>query len=826
MPNRVSRRPARAFAACLAATAGLLVFAAPASADDGAGAAPESPERRLDRGRELFSQVCGDCHGEDGGGVPDVYESPLHGDLPVARLAEYIEKTMPDGSPEDIVGDDAALLAEYLHGSFYTETARLRNAPPRVELSRLTGDQFRRSVLALGLSFTGDAEIRPDVRGLAAEYRKRGGDWKQRLAFERTEPTVDLAVPKGSVPEPADGDARGPGAGGLAEEGFDAMYRGALLPPVTGEYELTVDCTDSVELQVNEEMAIQEKVVSADKTRRSVKAFLVAGRPMPVHLIVTKMMGERFDQKLEERDFHVRLLWTVPHRAEEVVPARHLLPGWFPKTVTVSTPFPPDDRSAGYERGVAVSAAWDEAATEAAFQTADLLVGAEDRASKFLKLKKDDSPERQAEKARAFCEEWTERAFRRPLTEEQRATYIDRHFADGRHWKDAVRRCVVTTLKSPYFLYPTLHAAIAEAAGEEPDQYDRAAILALTLWDSLPDDWLRSDAEKGNLSEPSQVAYHAKRMSEDWRATVKLQGFFADWLVPEGADQMAKDETLFPGFGPEAAGDLRTSLELTIGETLAAEKADFKALWNADHLHLNARLAEFYEDDLVDPSRVPTDGTFAKVAVKPGRRAGLLTHPLLMAGYAHHRVTSPIHRGVFVARKLLGRSLKPPKEAFSLLPEDFDENMTTRERIAHQTGETNCLVCHQLINPLGFSLEQFDAIGRYRTEEKTPGSVRPVDAAAAYETPAGEVLNFAGAADLSRFIADSPDAHAAFVQRLFRHAVKQPCAAFGLETRQELAAAFAESGTDIRAAFAAAAATAALGPDRHADDEPAETAQN
>ena len=663
MPNRVPCRPARS----LAATAAALLLAAPAFAGPGEdenaarGAAAETPEQRLARGRDLFLQTCGDCHGEDGGGVEDVYESPLHGDLPVARLADYIEKTMPDGSPEDVVGDDAALLAEYLHGSFYTEVARLRNAPPRVELARLTGDQFRRGVLALGLGFTGDAEIKPDRRGLDAEYRKRGGPWDKRLAFERAESVVDLALPKGAVPEPADGDERGPGADELAKEGFQIFYRGAVLPPVTGEYELVVDSSDSVELQVNEEKVMDDKVVSGDKTRRSVKVFLIAGRPTAINLVVTKMMGERFDQKLEEKEFHARLLWTVPHRAEELVPARRLLPGWFPKVLPVATPFPPDDRSAGYERGTAVSAAWDEAATEAAFEVADLLLGTDDRARAFLKLGRDDSPEKQAEKARAFCEQWTARAFRRPLTEEQRAAYVDRHFADGRHWKDAVRRCVVTTLKSPYFLYPTLHAAVAEAAGEQPDQYDRAAILALTLWDSLPDDWLRSDAEKGNLAQPSQIAAQAKRMSRDWRATVKLQSFFVDWLVPEGADQMAKDETLFPGFGPEAAGDLRTSLELTIGEALAAEKADFKALWNADHLYLNARLAAFYADDLVDPSAVPADGTFARLAVKPGRRAGLLTHPLLMAGYAHHRVTSPIHRGVFVARKLLGRSLKPPQ---------------------------------------------------------------------------------------------------------------------------------------------------------------------
>ena len=89
-------------------------------------------------------------------------------------------------------------------------------------------------------------------------------------------------------------------------------------------------------------------------------------------------------------------------------------------------------------------------------------------------------------------------------------------------------------------------------------------------------------------------------------------------------------------------------------------------------------------------------------------------------------------------------------------------------------------------------------------------------------------MNFAGAADLSRFVADSPDAHAAFVGRLFRHAVKQPCAAFGLETQAELAAAFEDAGTDVRAAFAAAAATAALGPGRgeSAKDDPAKTASN
>ena len=602
---------------------------------------------------------------------------------------------------------------------------------------------------------------------------------------------------------------------------------GVLVPPVTGEYTFVADCTDAVELTINGRKLVDVKVRSGEQTRHAAKLFLLAGRPVPVFAEVDKRTGERFGKTPAEQEFHAKLLWTPPHRVEEVVPNRHLLPGSAPEVLTVSTPFPPDDRSTGYERGTAVSAAWDEAATEAAFEVADRLLTTDDGPGTFLKIRGKDDAETQLKKAREFAGTWAERAFRRPLTDEQKALYVDAHFGpdeDGepRHWKDSVQRVVLMTLKSPHFLYPGLHAAIAAAAGGGPDGYDRAATLALALWDSLPDDRLLGDAAQGNLADANRIADHADRMARDWRADAKLAAFFSDWLVPEGAAEMAKDEALFPGFGKEEVADLQTSLELTIAETLASEKADFRGLWNADFLYLNARLAEFYRDDLADPSAVPADGTFAKLAVKPGRRAGLLTHPLLMAGYAHHRVTSPIHRGVFVARKLLGRALKPPKEAFTLLPEDFGEEMTTRERVAHQTGDAACLVCHQTINPLGFSLEQFDAIGRFRTEEQTPKAVRPVDASAVYETTAGEAVELAGATDLSRFLADSPEAHGAFVRRLFHHAVKQPTAAYGLGTRDALLRQFTEGGYDVRTAFAAAAATAAAGPPP--DPEPPETA--
>ena len=811
-----SIRPPRAAVASACALAALLAPGLSVAAGDG-----ETGDAN-GRGAEMFAKVCADCHGERGEGVEFVYEHPLHGDLSVDKLADLVARTMPEEDPGSVVGEDAAAVAAFAYDAFYSEAARLRNAPPRVELARLTESQYRRTIADLAAAFTGTRQV-GEERGLQAEYRRRGGPWDKRLAFKRVDATVDLSLGEG-VPEPREGDEKGPSAGKLHEDGFEITWDGAVLPPVTGEYRFVVEGSHGVELQLNGAKLIDTKVRSGDQTRYEATAFLLAGRPTPIRLRTEKRLDKSFDKDPRKYDFAARLSWVVPHRAETVIPARHLLSGWTPRTLLVSAPFPPDDRSVGYERGASVSAAWDEATGEAAFEVADLLLDSDESVRTFLKISDRDAPEKQVEKARAFCATFAERAFRRPLTDELRALYVDGHFEGDRHWRESVKRCVLMTLKSPHFLYPNLHAAIAAANGEPPNSHDRAAALALFLWDGLPDNPLRNAAEYRRLNDPAVVALEAERMSKDHRATVKLTEFFADWLIPEGADQMAKDETLYPGFGAEAVGDLRTSLELTIAEALAGESADFRSLWDADHLYLNARLAALYRDELVDPGAVPADGTFAKLAVKPGRRAGLLTHPLLMAGYAHHRVTSPIHRGVFVARKLLGRDLKPPQEAFSPLPEDFGEGLTTRERVAHQTADVACSACHDTINPLGFSLEQFDAIGRFRTEERlTRGdAVKPVDATAVYETPGGDAVKLAGAADLSRFIADSAEARAAFVERLFHHAVKQPAAAYGPRTHKTLAERFAAEGTDIKAAFAAAATVAALGPPLN--DAPARTA--
>jgi hypothetical protein len=159
-----------------------------------------------------------------------------------------------------------------------------------------------------------------------------------------------------------------------------------------------------------------------------------------------------------------------------------------------------------------------------------------------------------------------------------------------------------------------------------------------------------------------------------------------------------------------------------------------------------------------------------------------------------------------VARGVLGRSLRPPPEAFTPLAEDLHPKLTTRERVALQTKPQACASCHGMINPLGFTLEHFDAVGRYR--EKDNG--QPIDASGVYLTTAGEAVKLDGARQLGEFLATSPEVQESFAEQLFHHLAQQPVLAYGPRTLDELRGAFTRSGYDIRKLAVEAAVTSAM----------------
>jgi hypothetical protein len=213
---------------------------------------------------------------------------------------------------------------------------------------------------------------------------------------------------------------------------------------------------------------------------------------------------------------------------------------------------------------------------------------------------------------------------------------------------------------------------------------------------------------------------------------------------------------------------------------------------------MNPRLKRFYRDDHFaeqpDEPNPNSIGPFESISLDPNERAGLLTHPLLLSRLAYYRSTSPIHRGVFVSRRLLGWQLKPPPVAVDPLGEDFDPEMTTRQRVEFQTSPDNCMSCHRTINPLGFTLERFDAVGRPRASDNE----KPVDTKVVYLSAAGESVEMNGPRDLANYLVGERETYRNFVESMFHHLVKQPVAAYGENRFDELTTEFMKNDCNIR----------------------------
>jgi cytochrome c553 len=736
-------------------------------------------------GEQIYRQTCASCHGATGEGTDEEYPHPLQGERSVTQLAKLIAKTMPKGAAKKCTGPDADKVAAYIYDAFYSPAAQARNKPPRVELARLTVRQYRNAVADLIGTFRGPTRWDGQQRGLKAEYYKSRRFRQNDRVLERTDPMVRFDFGK-DTPVP----------GKTEPHEFSIRWAGSVLAPETGDYEFVVRTDHAARLWVNDpdRPLIDAWVKSGNDTEFRGSLFLLAGRAYPLRLEFSKAKQGVDDSKKQKTKppsppAFVTLEWKPPHRAAEPIPPRHLSPASSAEVYAPATPFPPDDRSTGYERGTSVSRGWDQAATDAAIETAGYVA---DHLRELSGVQNDAAD--RATRLREFCRRFAERAFRRPLSDEQKHLYLDRQFKEAVDPEAAVKRVVLLVLKSPRFLY--------REAGVSANPYDVASRLSFALWDSLPDQELLQAAAGNKLATREQVARQAGRMVMDLRARSKVREFLLQWLKVDAAPDVAKDPKQFPGFDQVFASDLRASLELFLDDVVWSEASDFRQLLLEDDLFLNGRLARFYGANL------PADAPFQKVTKGTGERAGVLTHPYLMAAFAYTSTSSPIHRGVFLARSVLGQPLRPPPEAFTPLAPDLHPQLTTRERVALQTRPEACQSCHGVINPLGFTLENFDAVGRYRDKEKD----KPINATGAYQTLAGDVVKLAGVRDLANFLAGSEEVHDAFVVQLFHYLVKQPIRAHGLRRQAELRRSFAGNGFNVRKLVVEIAAVAALPP--------------
>lgn len=713
-------------------------------------------------GRALYQQQCATCHGRDGEGVADKFDEPLYGNRSLESLTGLIERTMPEEEPELCRGEDAHQVAAFIYHTFYSPAARQRNQPPRIELARLTVPQFENSIADLLATF----QNRPNLgqeHGLKAEYYDARNTARDKLILERTDATVrfDWGEDK-PLDEITEADT------------FAMRWTGSIRVEETGDYSFMLRTENGARLWVNDnQLPLIDAWVSSGETVREEQATLklLGGRDYPVQIAFFKYKDKT--ASLEWR-------WRPPHQSWETVPSHALSPISTRPTFVVQTAFPPDDSSAGYERGTAVSRAWDQAATHAALEVVDAVMEQADRLAETAAGAED-----RGEKYRAFALRFAERAFRRPLNAEQSSVYVDGLFAVHSDPETALKRSILMILKAPWFLYPELN-------NTPNDSYTLANRLALFLWDSIPDKRLWNLAADGSLAKPQRLRAEAERMVQDPRARTKLAEFFHHWLELDEAEDISKDPNLFPGFNDALLADLRTSLNLFLDEVVWGPTSDYRELLLANHLHLNQTLADFYGIDLTSQPEDPRH--FLRVSLPDTQRTGLITHPYLLSIFAYYKNSSPIHRGVFLSRNVLGRALRPPPMAIEFMDGRFDPDLTMREKVTELTSPANCQSCHTIINPLGFSLEHFDAVGRFRTIDNG----KQVDATSDYPLEEGTSIRISGARDVAEHAVNSPDAHRSFVRQLFQHITKQTPFAYAPDTLDQLTERFTGSGFHIR----------------------------
>ena len=740
------------------------------------------------RGQAVFAEHCAGCHGDAGEGVEGVYKEMLTGDKSVGELAKYLETSMPDGSPEDVVGEDAEAAARFIYDAFYSIVAQDRLRPARTEAVRLTGRQLRQAV-ADAVGRRDDRPVDSEERGLTGKFTL-GSLWKPQATVEGPVAAVDFTVsetwPGEGIPpltaeELADLDADLAKQRSAKKEPpppYEAEIRGSVRPLETGIHEFIVETTGGFTLSVGDHRkpVLDRAVKSGDETRYTVQVFLLEGRLTPIRL-------EAEDERRPGN--FLRLKWRQPHGVEEVIPARHLVPVTVDPVYALRTRLPPDDASTGYPRGNGMSPEWVEAVSNAAVQ-----IGNDLASEPSLWTGVSEKDDKRADKTRDYILSMAERAWRRPLTDAERAELTAAF--DAGDLESSLRLAAIRVFASPNFLLREVNVGGFDGPAT-------ASWLSFTLWDSVPTRNLRMAGQKGQLLKEDILRQRAWEAIYDRRTHSKLREFMLRWLRTDHFHEISKNADIFPEFDERVAADLRTSLDLFLDDVLWGQEPRWTQLLTSRDVFLNGRLSGLYGGGVEGEA-------FQRVSLEEQPRAGLLSHPYIMAGFSYDRTTSPIHRGVFLSKSILGRVLKNPPDAVSPLPPDVHKDLSMREKVALQTQSTTCQSCHSMINPLGFSLEHFDAIGRARWND----DAKPVDASGVYVTKAGEEVPFNNVRELAGWIAQSDEAREAFVAHLYHAMTGQSVRAFGPDYLPMLTRKFRESGDNVQALLVEIVVTSAM----------------
>ncbi len=379
----------------------------------------------------------------------------------------------------------------------------------------------------------------------------------------------------------------------------------------------------------------------------------------------------------------------------------------------------------------------------------------------------------------------TRRAFRRPVDKSVRQVLFDQYHALSQtHGPGAGLEAVISSiLQAPDFLY---RLANPQGQSSDLDDYDLAARLSFTIWQSIPDDSLLEAAKNGTLKTADNIEAEARRMLQDPRARATLVDFHRQWLQFDELDGIQKDAKAFSDFDEELVDAMQKETEHFIDDIIWNEGGRLKDLLAAPWTFVNRRLANFYGID------APDGKNFEKRTLASKNRRGLLTQASWLAVNAAANRSAPTRRGLWIRENLLCQSTPSPPPN-QILPELVD-GQSTRQRFETILDSPTCHSCHRLMDPIGFGFEGFDAVGHTR-ETDGDETVRTHGYFAATDDLDGD---FAGATEVAEALSESEQVRHCVTKQWFRYTLGR------LETAQDQCSlgeaynAFEASDYDVR----------------------------
>jgi hypothetical protein len=346
------------------------------------------------------------------------------------------------------------------------------------------------------------------------------------------------------------------------------------------------------------------------------------------------------------------------------------------------------------------------------------------------------------------------RAYRRPVDEEDLKPLLE-FYRDGRAeggFEAGIESALASMLVNPQFLFRIQQDPIGAAPGTayKISDVELASRLSYFLWSSMPDDELLDLAESGKLSRDDVLEQQVRRMLADGRSRSLVSNFAGQWLYLRNLDSIIPDMRLYPDFDDNLRQAMRQETELFF-ESIIREDKSALDLVKADYTYLNERLAKHYGIPNVYGSR------FRRVSLdEASQRGGLLRHASILTVTSYATRTSPVLRGNWVLKNFIGTPPPPPPpDVPDLADNAIAATLSVRERLKQHRADAACASCHQLMDPIGFALENYDAIGHWRELE----AGQPIDVSGGL--PDGS--EFAGVEGLERALVARPEL---FVQTL------------------------------------------------------------